>query len=171
MSTEQESISALCFSLSKDSQISSVLAPKGGSMITTSFSLLIRKFWRTASAFSPWKAWELKKLNQINFSGGWNAWQERKYAWSNPILPSSRRDSYQNVPAILDQGPEAEIWLLQEESQRQRDTQRRVHQWSQALKLSRGRIQRLPMKKSAALLFCLWPAKIICKTMEQKAEY
>ena len=44
MVTEQESISALCFSLAKDSQINSVLAPKGGSMITTNFSLLIRKF-------------------------------------------------------------------------------------------------------------------------------
>ena len=44
METEQESISALFFNLSKECQISSVLAPKGGSIITTSFSQLIRKF-------------------------------------------------------------------------------------------------------------------------------
>ena len=37
--TEQESISALCFSLARDSQINSVLAPQGGSMITASFTL------------------------------------------------------------------------------------------------------------------------------------
>merc|ERR1719220_1936352 len=42
-------------------------------MITTSFSQLIRKFWRTASACSPWKACELKKLYQMKLPGEWNA--------------------------------------------------------------------------------------------------
>ena len=65
--TEQESISALCFSLARDSQINSVLAPQGGSMITASFTLY-QEILKDLYAFSPWKACELKKLNQMNFS-------------------------------------------------------------------------------------------------------
>ena len=148
METEQESISALFFNLFKECQISSVLAPKGGSMITTSFSQLIRKFWRTASACSPWKACELKKLYQMKLPGEWNAWHKEFLMTTSDI---------RILPATVHQGQEEEICMFLEEVQRSRGSRYTRRQWTSVSILSQRRNRLSLMKRSAGPLFCQLP--------------